>query len=161
MWSQFGRTTLLLVTINTTISPNGELIMGAGIAKQAASRIPYIKKDFGEALESPSRAARALPLCYAHYGSVPQLVGGFITKTSPWDNAHLSLTRNSTVSLFNWMTNFKMASPRQPLRVDLNFPGIGLGGLERDDVRPIIDMLPDCVHIWEYKKPKSPRSTNS
>jgi hypothetical protein len=34
--------------------------------------------------------------------------------------------------------------------VHLNYPGIGNGRLRREDVLPIIALLPDQVTIWEY-----------
>ena len=37
-------------------------------------------------------------------------------------------------------------------RVDLNFPGIGNGKLKREDVLPLIEQLPDNVHVWEYER---------
>jgi hypothetical protein len=32
--------------------------------------------------------------------------------------------------------------------VYLNYPGIGCGGLQKSRVRPIIEELPDTVHVW-------------
>ena len=37
------------------------------------------------------------------------------------------------------------------MTVCLNFPGIGHGRLERDEVLPIIKLLPDSVEVWEYE----------
>ncbi len=38
---------------------------------------------------------------------------------------------------------------RPHITVALNFPGIGYGGLNRNEVLPIISILPDNVEIWE------------
>ncbi len=32
---------------------------------------------------------------------------------------------------------------------NLNYPGIGNGGLDKNIVRPILDILPDNVYVWE------------
>ena len=52
MWSAFEEVDLFLITTNSTLTRNGALVMGAGIAKQAKQRFPGIEKAFGTAVQS-------------------------------------------------------------------------------------------------------------
>lgn len=63
------------------------------------------------------------------------------------EDAKLSIIEESAICLDNWL--FDMTSD---IRVDLNFPGIGNGKLKREDVLPLLERLPDNVHIWEYER---------
>jgi hypothetical protein len=87
---------------------------------------------------------------YEFYGLVTtkwenQEVGIFQVKRHFFSQASLYLIQLATVRLFEYiaMTN--------PSLVCLNFPGIGNGRLSRDEVLPIISLLPDCVEIWEFE----------
>jgi hypothetical protein len=72
-----------------------------------------------------------------------QRVGFFMVKQHWNDPAHIPTIMRSTAELI------EIAS--QYVKIDLNFPGIGNGKLKREDVLPIIEQLPDNVHVWEYK----------
>ena len=38
-------------------------------------------------------------------------------------------------------------------QVHLNLSGVGLGGLPRELVLPLLEPLPDSVTVWEYARP--------
>lgn len=142
MFSVWGKTDLFLFTSNPIVNKNGEAVMGRGIAKQLADRLPTIRKDFARILRSPVRTWE----CDRIERYDGQWVGYFMVKEHWAENAKLSIIDTSTVDLVQWL-----AETDDPInRVDLNFPGIGNGKLKREDVLPIIEQLPDNVHVWEY-----------
>lgn len=140
MWDVYGNTDLFLVTTNPVINKSGGLVMGRGIAKEFATRFPEGPKEF-------ARLVRAFPSHYVRtltYTPVfgEQTVGYFMVKDHWAEPAKLSIIMRSTAELMDRAPLYK--------RIDLNFPGIGNGGLDREVVLPIISALPDNVHIWEY-----------
>ena len=73
-----------------------------------------------------------------------QVVGWFMVKDHWATPAKVAIIKESVEALVvDVAPYFK--------RIDLNFPGIGNGKLKREDVLPIIERLPDNVHVWEYK----------
>lgn len=137
MWDIYPTTNMFVFTTNASFTKDGELVMGAGIAKEVKKKWPGIEKKLGEQLKG-----------YNIYGFRPSpnypasKLGVFQTKVYWQDDAILSLIETSTNQLHDWVLW------EGPERVDLNFPGIGHGKLEEKDVLPIISSLPSCVHIW-------------
>ena len=78
------------------------------------------------------------------------LTGCFMVKDHWMEKAKLSLIKDSCLDLCDILDSVAVVHD-SPIRVDLNFPGIGNGGLPREDVLPIIEQLPDNVHVWEYR----------
>jgi len=58
--------------------------------------------------------------------------------------ATVTLISASTIMLRDW------AKAHSDIRIDLNFPGIGYGGLSVGAVEPFVKMLPDNVHVWRF-----------
>lgn len=142
MWSVFFNTDIFMITTNPIIKKDGSVVMGRGIALEAKTRYPTLPYDFGKALKT----------CFVDYG---QCYVGCIDKyeetpicyfmvKSHWaERADLDIIKQSVFCLKNSpMINCN--------RIDLNFPGIGNGGLPREQVLPLLVDLPDNVHIWEY-----------
>lgn len=146
MWSVFGKTDMFLITTNPIINKQGLAVMGRGIAKQMADRYPEVRKDFANTMHT-IKACKMWP-CYTDsigaYGYPKQPVGFFMVKDHWAAQARPEIIRNSVRELCAWIDDC------QYHRVDLNFPGIGNGKLRRDDVLPLLEPLPDNVHIWEY-----------
>jgi len=143
MWSVYGKTDLFCITTNSYIRKDGCLVMGRGIAKQAVERIPDIAQQFG----------RMIMKDCGHMGTYglitwkrrpEQSMAAFQVKRHFKEEADVKLITISTTMLSELATTYSDA------RFDLNFPGIGFGRLPRDEVLPIIERLPDNVHIWEY-----------
>lgn len=141
MWDVFGKTDLFLITTNPIINKSGGLVMGRGIAKQMKDSFP------GSDVEL-ARMVRAFP--HNHIGNLycepvfgRQQVGYFMVKTHWAEPASLPVIMRSTAELIEAATHRK--------RIDLNFPGIGNGKLPRETVLPLMEYLPDNVHIWEYE----------
>jgi hypothetical protein len=142
MWDVFGNTELFLITTNPIVNGQGLAVMGRGIAKQAADRFPTIRADFAEVINNPTRVWE----CDVIGRYDDQLVGFFMVKDHWAAPARIDIISKSVDDLVQWIEE----SDNPLSRVDLNFPGIGNGGLDRELVLPIIEQLPDNVHIWEY-----------
>jgi hypothetical protein len=70
-------------------------------------------------------------------------IGLFQVKIRFSDMASLDLIRASVEKLVQW------CKQNPTVAVNLNFPGIGNGGLSEAVVRPLLDSLPDQVRIWK------------
>lgn len=139
MWSVFGRTDIFMITTNPIIKKDGSVVMGRGIALQVKEAFPTLPYDFAEALYREE---------YRNIGEIGnydnQDIWWFMVKDHWANKASLNIIDKSVDQLkygFGWI---------KPARVDLNFPGIGNGGLNREEVLPYLYELPDNVHIWEY-----------
>jgi len=140
MWSVFDETDFFLVTTNSYIRQDGALVMGRGIAKQLANRFPHMPYNFANQTTH-----------LGTYGLIIHLrddthLGAFQVKHHYSDAATLSLIQYSTNHLYN------LANRLPSKRFDMNFPGIGNGRLPYDEVLPIIETLPNNVHIWTYPR---------
>lgn len=144
MWSVFGETDLFLITTNPVVRKDGAVVMGRGIALQAKTRFPKLPFDFGSRLKKLEELKRVRKMgtigVYEH-----QPVGFFMVKDHFAQEAKLSIIQSSVRDLLVFLYD----GP-EDYRVDLNFPGIGNGRLSREEVLPIIEQLPDNVHVWEY-----------
>lgn len=140
MWHIWGKTDLFLITTNSTLNSTGELVMGKGIALEAKNRFPILPKLFGKQLLS-LRNRRKYHILINEIDE--NRIGAFQVKYHWNDRADEILIIESAGELFKTIAfnNFK--------RVDLNFPGIGAGGLPRSIIYPVMYILPDVVHVWE------------
>lgn len=145
MWDVFIESDLWLFTGNSYINQNGELVMGRGLALEVKNRFPALPKELGGYICDMNDGHLGC------YGLIPWLmleysgmIGVFQVKRHFRDNARLSLIGHSCVKLMSYLNRNNNMKP-----VDLNFPGIGYGRLDREQVLPIISELPDIVHVWE------------
>lgn len=143
MWQIYDKTDLFLITANSTLNSRGELVMGAGIAKQAKYRYPQLPKMFGTKIIRHKSDFYGLMVCWE---MMPEIkIGLFQTKYNWEDKSPPNIIFKSTYELLVFAEHYTT------MRVDLNFPGIGFGGLTKAEVMPIVSILPDSVHIWEYR----------
>lgn len=140
MWSIFDKTDHFVITTNPIVKKDGSVVMGRGIALQAKQRFPKLPYDFGECLSwHPTKTC-------GYIGTYDDTHIWFFMVKHHWaQKADFGVISDSTEQL-RILANF--ADER---RFDLNFPGIGNGGLDREDVLSIIQELPDNVHVWEYE----------
>lgn len=136
MWSRFGNTDLFLVTTNPILKKDGSVVMGRGIAKQMKDRFPAFPYMFGNVLEN--RPGTTVSSIGRFDG---QLCGIFMVKDHWASPAKPAIIEQSAKDLACMSGVFG--------RIDLNFPGIGNGKLRREDVAPLLDILPEHVFIWE------------
>lgn len=140
MWSVFNEADLFLITANATITVEGKLVMGAGMAKEARDRFPGLDAALGKAVIA--RGKRYGLLISSDWPRAK--LGAFQTKLHWKDPSQLSLISEGVGMLILWCK----AHPNA--HVHLNFPGIGHGNLPRTEVLKLLEPLPDTVTIWEF-----------
>lgn len=141
MWSVFHDTDVFMITTNPIRRKDGAVVMGRGIAAEAKERYPDLPYDFGVAL-----AGLHPEIDQRNVGMIGRYeytdIYFFMVKDHWKEPAKLDIIKQSVFYLkhgFDW----------EDKRIDLNFPGIGNGHLAREDVLPLLQDLPDNVHIWE------------
>lgn len=147
MWSAFDEAELFLFTANSTLNGKGELVMGAGMAKQAKERFPFVPKVFGNGVDAMCGSGGDFYLLHSigwQMGS-DHKIGAFQVKNHWRLPADIGLIERSTTVLW-W---FAMKHPIA--KIHLNYPGVGNGGLTIEQVEPIINNLPNNVTVWRYK----------
>ena len=118
-------------TSNGVVKANGELVMGGGVAKAFYNKQPGLAKEFGFKVKAYGN--------HVHWTGVEwkQWVVSFPTKNH-WKNpSSLKLIAQSAKELVE-LTNEKGWK-----KVYLPYPGIGLGGLNKEDVRKVISPILD------------------
>ena len=140
MWTVFDEVNLFCITTNAALTKQSALVMGAGIARQARDRFPGLDLKFGQVIAKLEQPYGLLVL--ADYPA--EKVAAFQVKQHFRQNANLSLIEKSTEMLMGW------CSAHPDATVALNFPGIGHGKLDKGEVLPIIEKLPDQVQVWKY-----------
>lgn len=127
------------ITANSHLTKDLRLVMGRGAAQELKTILPGIDKIFGKIIH---RTCGHLGL----YGLIKHdPCGIFQVKYNFRDKADLDLIRFS----INLLTGEAKKTGRI---IHLNYPGIGYGQLSKEVIRPLLDILPDNVHIWERKE---------
>lgn len=134
----------ICVTTNGVVKANGELVMGAGVAKQFAIRFPKLPYAFGQ-----------LNICGGnHVYRVPEYSPGtsadlkmkesktpyicsFPTKHHWKDASDLKLIKRSAEELKGWADTMGWT------KVVLTRPGCGLGGLQWSQVKAVLEPILD------------------
>lgn len=141
MWNTWNESDLFLFTTNSFIRRNSELTMGRGMAKQMAEFDNQTPLYIGRELKRQGYHMQVYGLFIPSMWPTRK-EGAFQTKTHWQDRAELDTIATATIMLENW------ALQNTDKRVDLNFPGIGYGGLDKANVLPIVEKLPNNVNIW-------------
>lgn len=120
----------VVIPVNWTVKRNGEAVMGAGVAKQAALKWPQIPKALGAAIQCVPKLPTVLYM-------PPQKVGYpfvvlFPTKLHWRDPSTLAMVEQSADALRT------MTEQKAWRSVALPRVGCGLGGLSWDDVQPVL-----------------------
>ncbi len=141
LWEETGRANLILVTTNSYINKQGNLVMGRGAAREAALRYPSLAWMLGQRVES---ACGHLGVYHLLLGLPfgPSEIGAFQVKRHFRDDADPELIGGSVDAL--------IAHSRRYRRIAMNYPGIGNGHLDVVRVAPVIACLPD--NVWVYRK---------
>lgn len=144
MWNAFDKTDAFCITTNSYIRNDGEVVMGRGIAKQAKELFDDLPLALGKKIEKTCGHLGTYGVMPSNRSEIDQMVA-FQVKTHFKNDADLSLIEQSTKSLG------QIAHKYSERRFDLNFPGIGNGGRSQDEVMPIVEQLPDNVHVWRFR----------
>ena len=127
----------IIVTTNSFLTSESKLVMGRGAAWQLKMKVPGIDGIFGKMIHKTcGHLGRYGLIFHQRYGAAQ-------VKYRFNERAKLELIRSS-------MTMLSTVAGRNPKSIfNINFPGIGNGGLKRDHVKSLLKMLPDNVHVWE------------
>lgn len=144
IWSVYDSTDLFLITTNATLRADGALVMGRGIARQARDRFPGLASALGRELRSINGVGKCYGLLISP--AWPQRKLGLFQVKYHWaEDADLGLIAYSAGALTAWCARHPEA------QVALNYPGIGNGKLEKEEVASYVDLLPDQVTLWTYR----------
>lgn len=147
MWNAFHKTDAFCITTNSYIRNDGEVVMGRGIAKQTKNLFEDLPLALGKKIKSSCGHLGT-------YGAIPtnrnenDKFVAFQVKTHFKNKATVALIEKSAKKLG------RMAFKYEDKRFDLNFPGIGNGGLDESEVMPVVEDLPQNVHVWRFRNQK-------
>ena len=120
-----------IIPTNCQVNKNGHAVMGAGLAKQAATRYPDLPKLLGYNLDKFMNYG---PECY--FFKEYKIVA-FPTKIHWKDDSDLELIREAAWSLSDFIKNCSHIHLGE--RFFIPRVGTGLGNLKWEDVKPILD----------------------
>lgn len=157
MWKIYPYTDIFCFTGCSSKNRNGELVMGSGFALQVKKRYPALPIALGRAV----RTGRYLTLFEPKPEDGNKEECGYIcafqTKRSFRDASEIDLIYYSFRRLLS-VANSLAERQNKVIRIDLNFPGIGLGKLNINVVVDIIYALKDLrdsdkvhIHLWVDK----------
>ncbi|ADR37737.1 hypothetical protein Ocepr_2289 (plasmid) [Oceanithermus profundus DSM 14977] len=144
---------LRLFTANGVVKRNGELVMGAGAAKMAKQLDPTAPAVFGRlAREEGAYDERYGAYVYGLLVDRELGLGAFQTKFHYRGRASIDLIALAAQKL-------AVFTSRNPgLRIGVNFPGVGLGRLDRMSVQAVLEEfwwdLP--IEVWRFSPRRLP-----
>ena len=150
LWT--SKADLIVVTCNGIVTKHGKLVMGRGAAMEAANRYPELPTDAGRLIKDLSSGLADYVSDMGNntflYGFLPVIAGAgsiglFQVKFHFRDAAKFSLIGFSLVRMNEWLRKFP-----KDAKIAMNFPGIGFGGLQQEDVEPILEDLDDRVTLY-------------
>jgi len=139
LWELGRNADAVVVTTNGTVKMNGEAVMGAGCAKEALERHPWLGQRLAKALEEGGNHVHLFYISPEQGVTMPLIT--FPTKKNWWESADLDLITRSVMELD------KLAWDHKWEKIVMPRPGIGNGGLRWEDVLPIVQLLDDRFTI--------------
>lgn len=139
IWLDADELDYICITTNSVVKNNFDLVMGAGIAKEANNRVKGLAKDFG-------RQICQLEKKMGVYGLLVDKTKKYIafqTKIHYKDGSPLHVVQKSTRLLYN----LAIALPDKTF--GLPYPAVNHGGRSKAEIYPIISVLPDNVIVYE------------
>lgn len=130
---------LILVTTNSFVRSNGELVMGRGAAAELRRHMPNAERIFGTKVWARSQRRSNLQ---TDYGVIVCPPYGIFQAKHHWG-------KPAVPELIAYSVSCLQSIARNYHSISLNYPGIGNGGLTREAVWPLIQGLPDNVTVWE------------
>lgn len=128
------------ITTNGFVKADGRAVMGKGCAWEAAERFPQLPAKVGEHIRKNGNVVGLFPLLESFTLSDTTVLT-FPVKHVWWDRADLKLIQQSADALCD------IACGVLDTVYILARPGCGNGGLTWEQVKPVIDFLPDNVLV--------------
>lgn len=175
VWDAWAGSDLFVITTNSkvhgsvrndTTIVNPRLVMGAGVAGEAAKQF-VTWGIFQNSGQLPSLLGKTLTDLYGFYRiNTTAYVNDYHLLVSPrWPDAKLALLQTkrdphkpspldlvakSIEALHHW------AEEHPTSRVVTVFPAIGNGGAKLSEVSPLVEALPDNVYVWRRASERPP-----
>lgn len=128
-------------TSNGVVKTNGELVMGAGIAKAFRYRWPDLPKRFGAVVRLDGNRVQYYEQQLTYEKDI--FIVSFPTKNHWKDDSDIELIKKSANELIQLTDRMKWKS------VGLTKPGCGLGGLSWNEVSKVVGpILDDRITIF-------------
>lgn len=156
MWSAFDEADLFCITTNSTIIEKPEkvagklvtkklLVMGRGIAGRAKLHYPLLPEMWGRRIVDGGKYGLIMDAQWDTSAMSYAKLAAFQTKYHWRNPSPIELVAYS-ISMLK-----KVAEENPNKSIHLPFPGIGNGGLNPFDVKPLLDNLPENVTVWRDK----------
>ena len=135
LWDYYGKPNYVIcVTTNACVSVTGRAVMGRGVALQARERILNIDRELGWQIQNRGSGVEIFYLDDGRVLSFPTKIDWKLP--SSIELIKYSASNLNCIALNNPETTYVL--PR---------PGCQNGGLKWEDVKKIVDFLPDNVWI--------------
>jgi len=135
---------VLLFCGNSSLTKDGRLVMGKGTALEVKQRFSGIDKKLGTLIG----LFPYYGVTYVRDRNYNLDIGSFQTKSDWRKPSNLGLIQHSVEMLLDLAVHPVWLSKQ----IWMPFPGIGSGGLRREDVLPLLQPLPENVSVWEKQK---------
>ncbi|HEY8531124.1 MAG TPA: hypothetical protein VIL08_02640 [Limnochorda sp.] len=146
IWQLYDQGMAVVIPTNMCKRQNGEAVMGAGLARQATERFPWLAKQYGELLH-----------CEVPRFIFPEHRLILIPTKRDWrEPSPLSLVEEGV----RWLQKQELLFAAWNWEVAVPPLGCGLGGLPFEKVRPILEQLSDRFYLVLRRQafgPLSPR----
>jgi hypothetical protein len=139
LWDYYGKPkTYLCITTNGFVKKDGTAVCGRGCAKEANIKHPDFAENLGWLLITEGNKFQwVLPYLYA-----------FPVKYNWWEKADLKLIRKSALELKDCITKIcEIHGGAIDIKFILPRPGCGNGGRTWEEVKPLLEDLPDNVFV--------------
>lgn len=143
LWKRPGNPGMIVITSHASVGEDGRLFLGYHAGREALRRIPDIERQCGQAV-----LAGAVDGIYGFLPVRPprpdqRIVGFGLFQT------HLNWNQSADLELIRYSMEClrRYARENAEMKIRMNFPGLGEGGLEADDVAPLLLPLPESVTI--------------
>lgn len=138
---------LFVITTNSFIKKDGCLVMGRGAAKKLSDRFSGIAKFAGKYIAKFKKEYKHEDYLFFTLKYEHRLLGFLQVKRFFKENSDLRLIRES----IGHMNQFVETAPWIK-EINMNYPGIGYGGLEKKAVKPLLKVLGKRFVVWQYEK---------
>ena len=130
---------LKIVTTHSFVMKGRNLLMERGAALELRQMVPDIEFIFGELIIRKCGHLGAYGLLIHREYGVAQIKYDFRDKAD--------------IILISYSMSFLAEKAKLNRHIyNINYPGIGNGELSKEEVKPLLDILPDNVHVWEREK---------